>query len=74
MSNGSDIGARAGYPTIIVPAGYREDGHPVGISFLGRAWSEGKLIQIAYAFEQASKFRRPPALSAAKYEVNDSHN
>jgi amidase len=67
MSNGSDIGARAGYPTIIVPAGYREDGHPVGISFLGRAWSEGKLIQIAYAFEQASKFRRPPALSAAKY-------
>lgn len=67
MSNGADIGARAGYPTIIVPAGYREDGHPVGISFLGRAWSEGKLIQIAYAFEQASKLRRPPALSAAKY-------
>ena len=35
-------------------------GLPVGVSFLGRAWSEGELIRIAYAFEQATKHRRPP--------------
>jgi amidase len=64
MSNGADVGARAGYPTVIVPAGYRADGHPVGISFLGRAWSEPTLLAIAYAFEQASHARRAPVLAA----------
>jgi amidase len=51
--------AVAGYPSITVPAGYTA-GLPIGISFMGPAWSEGKLIQIAYAFEQATKVRRPP--------------
>jgi amidase len=59
---GSSLGAKAGYPTIIVPAGYTETGLPVGISFLGRAWSELQLLEIAYAFEQATLARVPPKL------------
>ena len=45
----------------MVPAGFDSDGLPVGITFLG-PWSEPTLIKIAYAFEQASKARRPPTL------------
>jgi amidase len=51
--------AVAGYPHIMVPAGYIR-GLPVGISFFGRAHSEPTLIKLAYAFEQATKVRRPP--------------
>ena len=51
--------AVAGYPSITVPAGLIS-GLPVGISFFGRAWTEPKLLRIAYAFEQATKARRPP--------------
>ena len=51
--------AVAGYPNITVPAGFVH-GLPVGISFFGRAWSEGKLIRLAYAFEQTTQVRRPP--------------
>jgi amidase len=51
--------AVAGYPNINVPAGF-VFGLPVGISFFGRAWSEPVLIKLAYAFEQATKFRKPP--------------
>jgi amidase len=49
----------AGYPHISVPAGYIF-GVPVGISFMGGAWSEPTLIKIAYAFEQATKYRKSP--------------
>jgi amidase len=55
----SSPAAEAGYPSITVPAGYAF-GLPVGISFFGRAWSEAKLIRIAYAFEQAANARRAP--------------
>jgi amidase len=51
--------AVAGYPSITVPAGDVR-GLPVGISFIGRAWSEPRLIALAYAYEQATKHRRPP--------------
>jgi amidase len=51
--------AVAGYPNISVPAGY-VFGLPVGISFMGGAWSEPTLIRLAFAFEQATKHRRPP--------------
>jgi amidase len=55
----SSSAAVAGYPNISVPAGY-VFGLPVGISFFGRAWSEPVLIRLAYAYEQASKQRKPP--------------
>ena len=55
----STASAVAGYPHITVPAGYIH-GLPVGISFFGRAYSEPLLIKLAYAFEQATKLRRPP--------------
>lgn len=51
--------AVAGYPHITVPAGFVH-GLPCGISFVGLAWSEAKLIGMAYAYEQASKRRKPP--------------
>ncbi|MFN2623744.1 MAG: amidase [Chthoniobacterales bacterium] len=51
--------AVAGYPHITVPVGYVH-GLPVGISFFGVAYSESKLISLAYAFEQMTKFRRAP--------------
>lgn len=55
----SSLAAIAGYPSITVPAGFIHE-LPVGVSFFGRAWSEPVLIEIAYAFEQASKHRRAP--------------
>ena len=55
----SSAPAVAGYPNINVPAG-EVFGLPVGISFFGRAWSEPILIRLAYAYEQASKLRKPP--------------
>jgi amidase len=54
-------GAVSGWPTITVPFGY-VCGLPVGVSFLGPRWSEPRLLALAYAFEQATNSRRPPAL------------
>ncbi|HVF68479.1 MAG TPA: amidase [Pyrinomonadaceae bacterium] len=53
--------AVAGYPNVQVPAGYVY-GLPVGISFFGRAFTDLKLIRLAYAYEQATKHRQPPRL------------
>ncbi|MEE8348116.1 MAG: amidase family protein [Acidobacteriota bacterium] len=47
-------------PTITVPAGFSSDNLPVGISFLGRPYSEGVMIKLAYSYEQATLHRRPP--------------
>lgn len=61
-SGGGDITgppAVAGYAHITVPAGY-VFGLPVGLSFVGGAYSEPVLIRLAYAFEQATKHRKPP--------------
>ena len=63
VGSSSTPAAVAGYPTITVPAGYAF-GLPVGISFIGRAWSEALLIKLAYAYEQATKHRHPPTFVA----------
>jgi len=59
--------AVAGYPSVTVPAG-EAFGLPIGLSFIGTAWSEPKLIALAYAYEQATKNRRPPAFHAVSPE------
>lgn len=55
----SSLAAVSGYPSVTVPAGFAF-GLPVGISFIGPAWSEPALIRLAYAFETATKARKPP--------------
>ena len=64
---GASIAAKAGYPSVQVPGGLISgfDGketpdYPLGVTFAGRAWSEHKLLRLAYAYEQASNARRPP--------------
>jgi amidase len=71
--SGAAIAAKAGYPTVIVPfgmvpntagmpAGFDAKPAPYGVSFTGSACSEPRLIELAYAFEQATKRRVPPKL------------
>jgi amidase len=55
----SQPAALAGYPAISVPLGYVA-GLPVGLTFMGKAYSEARLIQLAYAFEQATQVRHAP--------------
>jgi len=64
---GAGIAAKPGYPSVLVPAGFTSGigktatpDFPQGATFAGRAWSEGKLLRIAYAFEQATQARRVP--------------
>jgi len=57
----STFPAVSGYPHVTVPAG-QAFGLPVGLSFFGRAWSEARLIALAYAFERATTHRFEPRL------------
>jgi amidase len=70
-NSGASIAAKAGYPSVLVPAGFiggpmdatggkETPDFPLGLTFAGRAWSEAKLLRLAYAYEQASSARRPP--------------
>ena len=55
-----------GFPAITVPMGYTRDNRlPAGMTFFGRAWSEGRLITLAYGYEQATKHRRPPRATSS---------
>jgi amidase len=62
---GASIAAKAGYPSVAVPAGFiggdQTPEYPFGATFTGRAWSEPALLRFAYAFEQATRAGRPPA-------------
>jgi amidase len=61
---GASIAAKAGFPSVQVPAGFvggdETPRYPFGATFTGRAWSEATLLRFAYAFEQATNVRRPP--------------
>jgi len=48
-------------PAIAVPAGFTRDGLPAGITFMGRPYADGTVLRLAYAYEQATQHRRPPA-------------
>ena len=66
-NNGAGTPAKAGYPSITVPGGFVPPAPPIdnpfpsGVTFSGRAFSEPRLIGLAYAFEQATRHRQPPA-------------
>jgi amidase len=62
--------AVAGYPHVTVPMGFVR-GLPIGLSFVGRAWSERTLLKLSYAFEQAAPARRKPAF-APTVELGDT--
>jgi amidase len=57
----SSVAAVAGYPSITVPMGFAGP-LPLGVSFIGGAWTEGRLLALAFAFEQATHARRAPGL------------
>jgi amidase len=62
-SGSAGIGARAGYPSVALPIGYNPDnGRPVGITLLGTAYSEARLLALTYAYEQAAAVWRPPSV------------
>lgn len=61
---GARITSRAGYPSIVVPAGYTAAGPPFGVTFSALAYSEPNLIKLAYAFEQHTKIRKAPSLKS----------
>ena len=52
-------------PTIVAPAGFTSDNLPAGLCFIGRPYDDGNLIKFAYAYEQATHHRRPPATTTA---------
>jgi amidase len=60
------LASYSGFPELTVPAGYSCDGLPIGISFLGRAFSEPALLRLGFAYEQATQHRRTPDLSRRK--------
>lgn len=57
------LSAVAGLPAITVPGGFAPDDMPVGVELIGRPWSEPRLIELAYAYEQGSQHRRSPAFT-----------
>jgi amidase len=68
VGGNSSVAAIAGYPSITVPMGFVA-GLPVGISFIGPAWSEPTLVPYAFAFERATAHRRPPTFAPTVADV-----
>jgi hypothetical protein len=59
------LSASTGLPAISVPAGFTDEGVPVGLELLGPAWSEATLLSIAFSYEQATHLRQAPAATPA---------
>ena len=57
---GYGAAAVAGYPSLTVPMGSSRNGLPLGVVFIGTAWSEPRLIGLGYAYEQLTRARKPP--------------
>ena len=64
MSDVGQIYAPAGYPALVVPSGYGEDGSPHGLVMVGGFLSEPQLLAVGYAYEQATQARVEPDLEA----------
>src|SRR6185503_10776543 len=60
LGSSAGLSAQSGCPAITVPAGTVDGGFPVGVELLGRPFGEPVLLALAYAYEQATKRRRPP--------------
>lgn len=58
--NSQHLSPHSGFPAITVPTGFTSEGLPAGMTFIGRLFSEPDLIRFVYAYEQATKHRRPP--------------
>jgi amidase len=69
----STIAAIAGYPHLSVPMRFVND-LPVGLSFIGTAWSDAELLAFGYAFEQRTKARRPPNFIRSNEEKKGQFN
>jgi amidase len=65
IGGSSSLAAISGYPSLTVPMGFIDE-LPVGISFTGKAWAEGLLIQLAYSYEQATRHRQAPRFISSK--------
>ncbi len=65
FTSATSIASLTGFPEIVVPAAMAADQMPITISLLGRAWSDGQLLGLAYAYEQASHAIRLPKLTPA---------
>jgi Asp-tRNA(Asn)/Glu-tRNA(Gln) amidotransferase A subunit family amidase len=55
--------ALTGLPQVTVPGGFIGGRYPFGVSFLGRSWTDARMLSLAYAYEQATHHRRPPAIT-----------
>ncbi len=63
--NNRRLSPALGFPAITVPAGFTAEGLPIGLELMGREFDEGLLLKLAYAYEQGTHHRRPPATTPA---------
>ena len=63
LGNNRRLAPLVAFPALTVPAGFTPEGLPVGVEFLGRQFSDGTLLKLGYAFEQATHHRRPPSIT-----------
>ena len=63
--NNRRLSPALGFPAITVPAGFTPDGLPIGLELMGREFDEALLLKLAYAYEQGTNHRRPPATTPA---------